>query len=169
MSEEVLINPNLSDEEKYLLAYQYLDGLIQKSEPKITALSNFCALLKQTFGKISWVGFYFNVEGILYLGPFQGKVACSQIKIGQGVCGTAAERNETIVVPDVNKFAGHIACDGGSKSEIVVPFSVNGNLFGVLDLDSYELAAFNEIDKKYLEKLVNLIDEKIDLSYYILS
>jgi len=169
MAEEFFVDPNLSDEEKYQLVFQYLDGLIQKCDPKITALSNFCALLKQTFSKISWVGFYFKIEDALYLGPFQGKVACSQIKIGQGVCGTAAAKNETIVVPDVSKFAGHIACDGGSKSEIVIPFRVNGELFGVLDLDSYELAAFNEIDRKFLEKLVNFIDKKIDLSYYILS
>ena len=108
------------------------------------------------------VGFYLFDGEKLYLGPFQGKVACTTIKIGKGVCGTAAENKETIVVPDVNQFPGHIFCDPDSKSEIVVPILKQDNqLFGVLDLDSSSLNSFNEIDKKYLEELVNFLITEI--------
>lgn len=99
----------------------------------------------------------------MYLGPFQGKVACTKIKIGDGVCGTSAEKKKTIIVPDVDKFPGHIACDAESKSEIVVPIIKGDRLYGVLDLDSTSLNAFNETDEKYLEKLVHfLVNEIID-------
>jgi len=169
MAEEINISVDLSDEEKYKLVLQHTEFLINKHEPVITGLSNICALLKQTFEKISWVGFYFFENEVLYLGPFQGKVACTQIPIDKGVCGAAATSLKTVIVPDVEKFEGHIACDSGSRSEIVVPILFNGKLFAVLDLDSYKLSAYNDTDKKYLEKLAHLISENLDLGSFILS
>ncbi|HPN36984.1 MAG TPA: GAF domain-containing protein [Melioribacteraceae bacterium] len=169
MAEEINISLDLSDEEKYKLVLQHSEYLINKHEPVITGLSNICALLNQTFEKISWVGFYFFQNEVLYLGPYQGRVACTQIPIDKGVCGTAATKLKTVIVPDVEKFEGHIACDCGSRSEIVVPIIFNGKLFAVLDMDSYKLAAYNETDKKYLELLATLITTNLDLDSYILS
>mgnify|MGYP001185917744 FL=1 len=169
MAEEINISLDLSDEEKYKLVLQHSEYLINKHEPVITGLSNICALLNQTFEKISWVGFYFFQNEVLYLGPYQGRVACTQIPIDKGVCGTAATKLKTVIVPDVEKFEGHIACDSGSRSEIVVPIIFNGKLFAVLDMDSYKLAAYNETDKKYLELLATLITTNLDLDSYILS
>ena len=116
---------------------------------------------KQSFDKISWAGFYLYDGKKLYLGPFQGKIACTQIELGKGVCGISALKRETIIVPDVDKFPGHIVCDSDAKSEIVVPIIKDGNLFGVLDLDSSLLNSFNETDKIYLEKLCKFFSEKI--------
>ncbi|MFH0735466.1 MAG: GAF domain-containing protein [bacterium] len=169
MTEEINIPPEISDEEKYELLLVYADALINANEPKITSLANICALLKQTFDKISWVGFYFYSDNTLYLGTFQGKTACTQILLDKGVCGFCASKQETIIVPDVDKFPGHIACDSSSRSEIVVPLIVDGELFAVLDLDSTSYNAFNQIDKIYLEKLIELIKLKLDLSLFILS
>jgi L-methionine (R)-S-oxide reductase len=118
-------------------------------------------LLNKTFDKISWVGFYLFDGERLYLGPFQGKVACTTIKLGKGVCGTAAEKGETIIVPDVNKFPGHIFCDPDSKSEIVIPMFKNNKLIGVLDLDSASYNSFDETDRKYLEEIVKFLTEEI--------
>lgn len=169
MAEEINISLDLSDEEKYKLVLENAEYLINKHEPVITGLSNICALLNQTFEKISWVGFYFFQNEVLYLGPFQGKVACTQIPNDKGVCGTAASKLNTVIVPDVDKFEGHIACDNSSRSEIVVPIVFNGKLFAVLDLDSYKLAAYNEVDQKYLEMLAELIKTNLDLDSFILS
>ncbi len=169
MSDEFIISPDLSDEEKYKQVLYYADALINADEPKITSLANVCALLKQTFNKISWVGFYFFSDNALYLGTFQGKTACNQISLTKGVCGACATKRETIIVPDVHKFPGHIACDSQSCSEIVIPIIVNNSLFAVLDLDSSFYNAFTETDKMYLEKLIELIKLKIDLSLFILS
>ncbi|KAB2845186.1 MAG: GAF domain-containing protein, partial [Ignavibacterium sp.] len=132
-----------------------------KNDHLITNLANLTAALKQTFSKISWVGFYLFDGEKLFLGPFQGKVACTEIKIGSGVCGTAAQKKQTIIVSDVNKFDGHIACDVDSKSEIVVPVFKDGKLFGVLDLDSTDFDSFNETDKKYLEELSDYLSKEI--------
>jgi len=122
-------------------------------ETDVTAnLGNAAAALKQTFAHFSWVGWYLLKHGELVLGPFQGPIACTRIALGRGVCGTAAVRRETIVVPDVNAFPGHIACDAGSRSEIVVPLVHNGELFGVLDVDSCEYDSFDDVDKQYLEQ-----------------
>lgn len=162
MSETLEINSSLSDEEKYRELILQMETLLSADDFTMTTLSNFTAALKQTFPKISWVGFYLNREDRLYLGPFQGKIACTQIKTGSGVCGTSASRKETVIVPDVDKFPGHIACDSDSRSEIVVPLLKGGELFGVLDLDSTSYNSFNEVDKKYLEKLGRLLMEKIN-------
>ena len=161
MSESLIINNDASVDEQYQLLVKQVKSLLRKKDNLITNLSNFTAALKQTFTNISWVGFYLFDGTKLYLGPFQGKVACTEIKIGSGVCGSSAQRKETIIVPDVDKFPGHIACDFESRSEIVVPIIKNGNLFGVLDLDSTDYNSFNNTDKKYLEELVNFLSKEI--------
>ncbi len=161
MAEIIIDNNILSVEEKYVELTKQLKGLLDKDENLITNLANFTAALKQTFEKISWVGFYLFDGEKLYLGPFQGKVACTSIKIGKGVCGTAAQKKESIVVSDVNKFPGHIFCDPDSKSEIVIPILLNNNLFGVLDIDSNSFNSFNEIDQKYLEEMIKFLSTEI--------
>ncbi|MGQ9799124.1 MAG: GAF domain-containing protein [Ignavibacterium sp.] len=147
--------------EQYELLIEQLKNLLSKDDRLITNLANLTAAIKQTFDKVSWVGFYLFDGEILYLGPFQGKVACTTIKLGKGVCGTAAEKGETIIVPDVNKFPGHIFCDPDSKSEIVLPIFKNKKLIGVLDLDSASYSSFDETDKKYLEEIVKFLTEEI--------
>ena len=161
--EELVIPENIqSAEEKYKLLIKQLSGLLNSKDPLISNLSNLTAALKQTFDKISWVGFYIFEERKLYLGPFQGKVACTSIVTGTGVCGTAAVNKESIIASDVDKFPGHIVCDADSKSEIVVPIiNKDGSLYGVLDLDSTEYGAFNEIDKKYLEEISVFLTDNI--------
>jgi len=126
-------------------------------EPDLVAnLANICAALKEQFGWL-WVGFYLVKEDELVLGPFQGPVACTRIRKGRGVCGTAWEKGVTLIVPDVELFPGHIACSSLSKSEIVVPWIVNGVVAGVLDVDSAELNSFDTTDQQYLEEVVSWI------------
>jgi len=161
LAESIFIENNLTVEEKYIELGSQVKSLISRNDNLISSLANLTAALKQTFEKISWVGFYVLEGNYLYLGPFQGKVACTKIEIGKGVCGTAAQRMETVIVPDVNKFPGHIACDADSKSEIVVPIIRNKKVYGVLDLDSNSYNAFDEIDKKYLEELTNFLSKDI--------
>ena len=161
MSETIIANKDAAIDEQYKLLIKQIKNLLEKKNNLVTNLSNFTAALKQTFSKISWVGFYLYDGSKLYLGPFQGKVACTEIKIGSGVCGTSAQKLETIVVPDVDKFPGHIACDVDSRSEIVVPIVKVGKLFGVLDLDSTEYNSFDDTDKKYLEELVDYLSKEI--------
>jgi GAF domain-containing protein len=136
---------------------EQVKSLLNKNDNWLSNLSNLTAVLKQTFDKISWIGFYLYDGEKLYLGPFQGKLACSYIELGKGVCGTSAQKRETVIVPDVNKFPGHIICDADSKSEIVIPIIKDGSLFGVLDIDSYFINSFNEFDKKYLEVIVEYL------------
>ena len=125
-------------------------------EPDLVAnLANITAAVREAVPIASWVGFYMRRGDELVLGPFQGKVACVRIALGRGVCGTAAVERRTIVVPDVNAFPGHIACDAGSKSEIVVPIIRDG-VVAVLDLDSYELAAFDDVDAEGLGRVAQL-------------
>lgn len=151
-------------EKSYDLLSKQIDGLIDDSLPAISNLSNITAALKQTFEKISWVGFYFNKNSILYLGPFQGKVACTKIKIGDGVCGKSFEIKEAIIVPNVHEFPGHIACDVETNSEIVIPIFNSEKTVGVLDLDSREFNSFNETDKIWLEKICKIISTKLVLT-----
>jgi len=161
LAETISIDKNLNLEEQYTLLSRQIKSLLDKNDNRLSNLSNFTAALKQTFEKISWAGFYlFNGES-LYLGPFQGKVACTKIELGKGVCGSAAKNLETLVVPDVNKFPGHIVCDADSKSEIVIPLLKDKNLFGVLDIDSSSYDSFGEIDKNYLEEICNFLSEEI--------
>jgi len=161
LMEEIRIEKYLAEEEKYRLLSSQLKSLLAKHDNLISNLSNCTAAIKDVFDKVSWVGFYLYDGEKLYLGPFQGKVACTSIELGKGVCGTAAAKRETIVVPDVDKFSGHIACDSSSKSEIVVPIVFKNKLFGVLDLDSHQYDSFRETDKKYLEEICKFLSEEI--------
>ena len=138
-----------------------LENLIALDKYEVTSLSNMSALIFYSLPDVSWAGFYLLKEGKLILGPFQGKIACTEIKLGKGVCGTTAEKKETIIVKDVHKFPGHIACDSESNSEIVVPIFKNGELYGVLDLDSKKLERFDEKDKLLLESLVKILEKKL--------
>ena len=163
MNKTLLIDKNISDEEIYKQLLTQVETVIISEDHYLSGLSNFTAILKDVFDKISWVGFYLFDGKELFLGPFQGKLACTKIQIGKGVCGTAAEKRETIIVEDVDKFPGHIACDSGSKSEIVIPLIKDKKLIGVLDLDSYEYSSFNDTDRKYLEKLVDILVRKLNI------
>ena len=130
-----------------------LAGLFSGERDPIANAANAAAAIWQHVPRINWAGFYFLKQGALVLGPFQGKPACVRIPIGQGVCGTAAVRRETVVVEDVHAFPGHIACDGASRSEIVVPLLREGTLLGVLDIDSPDLARFGEAERALFERV----------------
>lgn len=123
----------------------------------VALLANLSAALKSAFSCYSWIGFYILKGNELVVGPFQGKVACSRIRIGSGVCGTAAKEKRSVIVPDVSLFPGHIACDPDSKSEIVIPILQDGKVFGVLDADSKEIGSFDSVDQSNLERIVELI------------
>ena len=129
---------------------------------EIARMANLSALIHQAFG-FWWTGFYRVLDGVLVLGPFQGPLACTRIKLGRGVCGTAWQQAQTIVVPDVEQFPGHIACSSASRSEIVVPLKHDGEVIAVLDIDSAELNTFDETDKEYLERVANLLTQTCDL------
>ena len=133
-----------------------IKGLLDGEPDLIANLANVSAALKEQFGWL-WVGFYLVKNDELVLGPFQGPVACTRIKKGRGVCGAAWQNAATLIVADVEKFPGHIACSSLSKSEIVVPLLRNGEVVGVLDVDAAELDQFDETDKKYLEEIISLI------------
>lgn len=144
-------------EEQYKELIPQIKGLLT-GEPDLTAnLGNICAALKEQFGWL-WVGFYWVKNDELVLAPFQGPVACTRIRKGKGVCGTSWTQAKTLIVPDVEQFPGHIACSSLSKSEIVVPVIRNGQVLGVLDVDSTELNTFDTTDQKYLEEIVSLIE-----------
>ena len=161
MAEELNISKG-SREEKYKSIIPQLTVLVDGENDFVANCANISAALKQTFDFL-WVGFYFvKNEEELVLGPFQGEIACTRIGIGKGVCGTAWEKNETLIVDDVEAFPGHIACSSSSLSEIVIPINRNGVVIGVLDVDSRELADFSEVDKIYLEKIALLISDLID-------
>ena len=138
-----------------------LASIIEDVPYTMTNLANASALLNEKLDGINWVGFYTIKDGRLVLGPFQGKVACTIIPMGKGVCGTAAEKDSTQVVPDVHKFAGHIACDNASNSEIVIPMHRNGTVFGVLDIDSPLFNRFDENDRKGLEEFVRILEKSL--------
>ena len=139
---------------RYQLMIQQLDAILEGQTDTIACLSNASALLFHSLDHVNWAGFYLFKNDALVLGPFQGKVACMNITYGKGVCGTAAKTRQTQCIQDVHQFEGHIACDSASNSEIVVPIIINEQLFGVLDIDSYEFNNFNQIDVQYLEQFV---------------
>src|SRR5882724_11257877 len=142
--------------EQYQSLMPQIRGLMEGETDLVANLANIAAALKEQFGWL-WVGFYIVKNGELVVGPFQGPVACTRIRKGRGVCGASWEQAATIIVPDVEQFPGHIACSSLSRSEIVVPIIRNGEVMGVLDVDSIEINLFDETDKRYLEKLVALI------------
>ena len=144
-------------EEKYSLLTEQIKSLTEGETDAIAVMANVCAAIQQEMG-FFWTGFYRVVGNELLLGPFQGPVACMHIPYGKGVCGSAWKQRETIVVPDVEQFPGHIACSRLSRSEIVVPlFSDSGDVTAILDIDSKELATFDDTDRRYLETICGLI------------
>jgi len=159
MSFKYIIDVNLSKDESYRRLIPQIVSLIKNEKNLIANISNITSVLKQTFKDFLWTGFYFydSKEDNLVLGPFQGKVGCTRIAIGKGVCGTAASNKQTMIVGDVNKFPGHIYCDPDSKSEIVVPVLKDNELKALLDIDSGIYNCFDDVDKKYLEELANKI------------
>ena len=164
MSESIVVPANLSKAEKYERLLPQVKALIQDEPDLIANLANIAAALKEVF-QFWWVGFYLvrkkmgSEETALVLGPFQGPVACTRIAFGKGVCGTSWKQKKAIIVPDVEKFPGHIACSSASKSEIVIPIFLDHTeeVFGVLDVDSEHLNHFDEADQKFLEKIVKLL------------
>lgn len=162
MAEELIINQTLDKESKYKNLLPQIKSLTEGEENIIANLANICAALKQTFN-FFWVGFYLVNNNELVLGPFQGSIACTRIAFGKGVCGTSWKEQKTILVEDVDKFPGHIACSSLSRSEIVVPvFNKNNVVTMVLDIDSDKPADFDETDQKYLEQLAFIIQNTLD-------
>ena len=143
----------------YPLLCSQLRALTEDVPYEIANLSNASALLWETLPDINWAGFYKMADGALVLHPFQGKPACIRIEVGRGVCGTAVAENRTQLVPNVHQFPGHIACDGASNSEIVVPIRVNGEVWGVLDIDSPVFDRFSREDQEGLEEFVKILEE----------
>ena len=146
-----------SDKQKiYESLYRQIESVIEGEDDAIANMANASSLIHEAFG-FWWTGFYIVKDGVLVLGPFQGPVACTRIPYGKGVCGTAWERQETVVVPDVHLFPGHIACSSLSRSEIVVPIFDGTTVKAVLDIDSKELATFDETDSHRLERITGLL------------
>lgn len=150
-----------AENEKYRSLYQALQGLVQDETDALANLSNGAALLFHGLERVSWAGFYLFKEHQLVLGPFQGKPACVRIALGKGVCGTAARTGRSVVVEDVHRFPGHIACDAASASEIVLPILVDGELVGVLDLDSPVRGRFTEEDRRGLQSCLDLLSAHV--------
>ena len=151
----------MQKEQEYETVLLAVKGLLADKQLPISLYANLSALLKQTLSDVSWVGFYLFNGTALYLGPFQGKVACVDIALDRGVCGLAARTKKTVIVPDVHQFPGHIACDEGSNSEIVVPIFKNNQLLAVLDIDSYTFSRFDSEDQIFLEKLTEFIAQHL--------
>ena len=151
-------NYSQDKEKMYKEVSLHLKGLLEDVPHRIANLANTSALLNQAMREINWVGFYLMEEGQLVLGPFQGKTACGEIKVGRGVCGTAVAKDEVMLVKDVHEFPGHIACDAASASEIVLPIHVDGEIIGVLDIDSPVVGRFDEVDKAGLLKVVEILE-----------
>lgn len=151
MAENLIINAG-DKEEKYRELLPQIHALVSTETDMVANLANISAALKQTFG-FFWVGFYLVKDDELVLGPFQGPIACTRIRLGRGVCGTAWKEARTLIVPDVEQFPGHIACSSDSKSEIVVPIKKQDVVIGVLDIDSDTLNSFDDVDARYLEEI----------------
>lgn len=157
MAEELIISNSLDKKERYQTLLSQVKALVEGEKDLIANLSNVAAALKQTMN-FFWVGFYLVKDNQLVLGPFQGPIACTRINFGKGVCGTAWKEKSTILVPDVEKFPGHIACNSASKSEIVLPAFRNNEVALVLDVDSDALDDFSTIDQQALEELMRIIE-----------
>ena len=150
------------DNTDYELMELQLKEMIGQDPDPIPVLSNASAILMDSMEALNWAGFYLMRGGKLVLGPFQGHTACIHIGIGKGVCGTAAERGQTVVVEDVHQFPGHIACDSASRSEIVVPIVREGQVIGVMDIDSPEEGRFSPRDREGLERFVKVLGTRVD-------
>lgn len=166
MSKTISIDEHLTKEEKYKVLCAQMEHLLEKNDLILTNLSNFLAAINQSFDTISWIGFYFMQNNALHLGPFQGKTACTFIELGKGVCGDSAKQRKTIIVPDVDQYPGHIACDSASRSEIVIPLIQNDVLYGVLDIDSSYFNNFDGTDRIYLEQLCNTLFQFVNFEKF---
>lgn len=162
MAEELILQQG-DKAEQYQSIIPQIKAIVEGEPDLIANLANICAALNQQFGWL-WVGFYLVKQNELVLGPFQGPIACTRIAKGRGVCGTAWQQQQVIIVPDVELFPGHIACSSASKSEIVLPIMQNMECVGVLDIDSDELNQFDEVDAKYLQQLISIIETSISHS-----
>jgi L-methionine (R)-S-oxide reductase len=158
MAEELIISTSANKKERYDTLIPQIEALVSSEKDFIANLSNIAAALKQSMN-FFWVGFYIVKENQLVLGPFQGPVACTRIDFGKGVCGTSWKEKRTILVADVDKFPGHIACSAASKSEIVLPAFKNNEVFLVLDVDSHERNDFNHLDEEALERVIKIIEQ----------
>ena len=145
----------------YQTLHSQAEALVSGVPHKIANMANLSALLYRSLEEFNWAGFYLAEEDKLVLGPFQGKPACIEIPFGKGVCGTAAQQDRTLVVPDVHQFPGHIACDADSRSEIVIPVHCGGNVIGVLDIDSPVPSRFSEEDREGLERIVRILEQNL--------
>lgn len=150
----------------YELLISQVETLVGDSTLVISDLANVSALLNEALPNLNWVGFYLLKDNLLHLGPFQGKLACTKIPVGKGVCGTAVQEKKTQLVKNVHEFPGHIACDSASNSEIVVPITVNNTVIAVLDIDSPMLSRFDETDKVNLEHIIRIIEAKCNWDTY---
>lgn len=155
MAEQLIIQGS-TKQERYEALLPQIKAVVEGESDLVANMANVAAMLHETFG-FWWTGFYRVIGEELVLGPFQGPMACTRIKKGRGVCGTAWLKAKTQVVPDVDKFPGHIACSSASRSEIVVPVFQDGNIVGVLDIDSAQLATFDETDRQYLERIIQIL------------
>lgn len=159
MAEELVLQQGHKAEQYQSLVPQ-IQAIVDGESDVFANLANICAALKQQFDWL-WVGFYLVKDDELVLGPFQGPIACTRIAKGRGVCGTAWQQQQVMIVPDVDQFPGHIACSSASKSEIVLPIMKNGVCLGVLDIDSDELDQFDDVDAEYLQQLILIIEKFI--------
>ncbi|WP_343579359.1 GAF domain-containing protein [Acinetobacter sp.] len=159
MAEELVLQQG-HKVEQYQSILPQIQAIVEDEADVIANLANICAALRQQFGWF-WIGFYLVKGNELVLGPFQGPIACTRIAKGRGVCGSAWQQQQVIVVPDVDQFPGHIACSSDSKSEIVLPIMKNGECVGVLDIDSDELNQFDEVDAEHLQQLMTMIEKFI--------
>ncbi len=157
MAEDLNITTSTDKAEQYQSLTPQIEALLMGETDLVANMANVCAALKEQF-KWFWVGFYLVKDDELVLGPFQGPVACTRIGLGKGVCGAAWEQEQTLIVPDVDAFPGHIACSSASRSEIVVPVFNSGKVVAVLDVDSEELDQFDETDAWYLQQIVELVN-----------
>lgn len=153
---------NLPIENRYKYMLLLLEGQLSSEKNIYANLCNASAIIYAIMDKVNWSGFYFMRDGELVLGPFQGKPACNRISVGKGVCGTAVADKTVQRVDNVHEFPGHIACDGASNSEIVIPIIKDGEVYGVLDIDSFEFNNFSELEEKYLIKFVEKLNKYID-------
>ena len=155
MAESLIISDG-NKNDRYSVLYSQIRSLLDSESDLIANMANVSSMIHQTFG-FWWTGFYIVKDGQLVLGPFQGPLACTRINYGKGVCGISWERKETVIVPDVDLFPGHIACSSLSRSEIVVPLFRGEDVYADLDIDSKELSTFDETDKEWLEKITSLL------------
>lgn len=153
---------NMPIENRYKYMVLLLEGQLTSEKNIYANLSNASAIIYAIMDKLNWSGFYFMREGELVLGPFQGKPACNRIAVGKGVCGTAVAERAVQRIANVHEFPGHIACDGASNSEIVIPIIKDGEVYGVLDIDSFEFNTFTELEEQYLVKFVEKLNKYID-------